>query len=481
MTRKHLLQRLQKWFWPSRLTGQMIAVVLLGLSLALAVSFWTLGDAHRDAVFQINRGMLVRQMASLTMLLEDTPENLHPAILRTARREFSAFELADHSLIQDVEHTEAEQVVSSKIRKLLDNRYNQRQIRVELSSVKPEDIIRTRRGKAQQKYFEKGHREYKKHEWYRNRPRLLYLNISIQLNDGQWLNMQSAAPEAEHWLAFRTLFFLALSAICIIAGIVLIVRRLTRPINRMAAASKRLGLGEKIEPLVEEGPNDIRELTSAFNEMNERIQRFIEDRTRMMAALSHDLRTPITSMRLRVELMEDNPDKENLLNTLDEMHQMSEATLAFMRQSSDNEETRNVDLNALLYSLCEDFQDIGMNARYREGNEVIVRCRLINLKRALRNLIENAVKYGHQADVWLEPMDRFTKICIQDQGEGIPEQMMEKIFEPFVRLETSRNRETGGIGLGMSIARNIIRSHGGEIQLENNDQGLKISVLLPAS
>ena len=477
MARTALKQRIQKWLWPSRLAGQMIAVVLLGLGLALAISFWMLGDAHRDAVFQMNRGMLVRQMSSLTLLIEDTPKNLHPAILRTARREFSRFEVADYSLIPPGELSKQEQLVSSRIRTQLDNNDNQRQIRVELSSIEPEEKINVRRGRLE-KYREKRHKE---HEWYRAPPKLLYLNISIELNNGKWLNMQSFAPKTQPWLAVRTLFFLLLSAVCVIAGVIFMVRRIVKPINQLADASHKLGLGEKTNPVAEKGPEDIREMIRAFNEMNERIQRFVADRTRMMAALSHDLRTPITSMRLRVEMMDDTPDKEHLLNTLDEMQQMSEATLAFIRQASDNEETRAVDLDALLDSLCEDLQDIGMNARYHDGDEVIIRCRLVSLKRALRNLIENAVKYGQQAEVWLEPAGKFTKVCIQDQGEGIPEEMVERIFEPFVRLETSRNRETGGIGLGMSIARNIIRSHGGEIQLENNEQGLKISVLLPES
>ena len=227
----------------------------------------------------------------------------------------------------------------------------------------------------------------------------------------------------------------------------------------------------------------------AFNQMNERLQRFVADRTRMLAALSHDLRTPITTMRLRVELMEPGPDTDQLLATLEEMQQMSEATLAFMRQASDNEPTRPVDLNALLDSLCEDLQDIGMDVHFQtdsyqnsdvqNSSEVIVHCRLVSLKRAIRNLIENAVKYGTSAHICMVAHNGEVEIQIQDEGDGIPDAMMERMFEPFVRMEESRNRETGGIGLGMSIARNIIHSHGGEIKLENNDRGLMVRIKLP--
>ena len=257
------------------------------------------------------------------------------------------------------------------------------------------------------------------------------------------------------------------------------VRRITRPIRKLSSASHRLGLGEKIDPLQEEGPEDIRELVRAFNLMNERLQRFVADRTRMLAALPHDLRTPVTSMRLRVKLMEPGPETDQLLATLDEMHQMSEATLAFMRQASNNEATRAVDVNALLDSLCEDLQDIGLSVHYQDSQKVIAHCRLVSLKRALCNLIENAAKYGSVAHVNMSARQESAQIRIQDEGNGIPEGMMERVFEPFVRMEESRSRETGGIGLGMSIARNIIHSHGGDIYLENNDRGLPVTINLP--
>ena len=247
----------------------------------------------------------------------------------------------------------------------------------------------------------------------------------------------------------------------------------------LASASHRLGKGEQVEDLPEKGPTDLRETIRAFNQMNNRLQRFVSDRTRMLAALSHDLRTPITTMRLRVELMSESADRDHLLATLDEMHQMSEATLAFMRQSSDNEPTRKVDLNAMLESLCDDQLELGHDVQFYESDEAIVSCRLVSLKRAVRNLVENAVKYGTKAEVRMQVSGDNVFVIIQDSGPGIPDEQMSKVFEPFFRLESSRNRDTGGIGLGMAIARNVVRNHGGEIYLENNPQGLKVKVVLP--
>ena len=224
------------------------------------------------------------------------------------------------------------------------------------------------------------------------------------------------------------------------------------------------------------GPKDIRDTIHSFNQMNSRLQRFVSDRTRMLAALSHDLRTPITTMRLRVELMPDSPDRDQLLSTLDEMQQMSEATLAFMRQASDTEATRKVELNAMLDSLCEDYIELGRDVYYTEAEETIISCRPVSMKRALRNLIDNAVKYGDRARVSLNTENDKVFIIIEDNGPGIPEERMEKVFEPFFRLEASRNRDTGGNGLGMAIARNIIRNHGGDIELENLEHGLRVKI-----
>ena len=469
---KHFSKLRSSRFWPKSLASQMILVVLSGVALALAVSLWMLGDAHVNAVNRINQGMLIRQAAILAEVLEASPPSLHRSILKTSRRENAYFQLSDQSLVPSGDFSDEEGMLMRRIDQFLGDG-SLRQVRVNLASERPERMLETRRSQHWEKH-KKGH------DRRRTRLNLLFLNISIQLRDGQWLNMQSATPKVTPLLARRSIFLLGMSTFCVLAGIIFMVRRITKPMRKLSFASHCLGLGEKIEPLQEEGPEDIREMIRAFNLMNERLQRFVADRTRMLAALSHDLRTPITTMRLRVELMESGPDTDQLLSTLDEMQQMSEATLAFMRQASDSEPTRPVDLNALLDSLCEDLQDIGMDVNYHESSEVIAHCRIVSLKRAIRNLIENAVKYGSSAQVSLEAGNGEIEIRIQDEGEGIPDTMMERMFEPFVRMEESRNRETGGIGLGMSIARNIIHSHGGEIKLENNDRGLLVRIKLPS-
>ncbi|MGH6916681.1 MAG: ATP-binding protein, partial [Geminicoccaceae bacterium] len=260
--------------------------------------------------------------------------------------------------------------------------------------------------------------------------------------------------------------------------------RLTRPMAELAAAAERLGRGEAVPPVPERGPADVRETTRAFNRMHARLQRFVQDRTRMLAAISHDLRTPITSLRLRAEFIEDEEIRQKILETLDDMQRMAEATLAFAREEAAQEDTRLVDLAALIDSVCADLADMGQDVTFAGAGRSHYLGRPSSLKRALRNLIENAVAYGRRARVALESGDDEWRIVIDDDGPGIPEADFERVFAPFVRLEESRNPETGGVGLGMAISRSIVRGHGGDIALWNRPgdhgiEGLRVTIRLP--
>jgi signal transduction histidine kinase len=200
----------------------------------------------------------------------------------------------------------------------------------------------------------------------------------------------------------------------------------------------------------------------------------------MLAAISHDLRTPLTSLRLRAEFVDDEETRAKILETLDEMERMTEATLAFAREEARREDTRTVDLAALVESLCEDLRDLEMDVTYHGPPSLLYPCRSVSLKRALRNLVENAVIYGGRARVTLEQTAVDVRVVIDDDGPGIPEADFERVFAPFVRLEESRSQETGGIGLGMSIARSIVRGHGGDITLANRaGGGLRATLHLP--
>lgn len=308
-----------------------------------------------------------------------------------------------------------------------------------------------------------------------------WIALSVRMPDGQWLNAVTGPPPQARPFGRVFIMSLGFSALAVALAAALLARRMVRPVRRLADAAERYGRGESFEPLAEDGPDEARRTVHAFNRMRERLDRFVADRTRMLAAISHDLRTPMTSLRLRAELVDDEETREKLIETIEEMQHMTEAALAFAKADQAAEETRTVDLQALVESLADDLSELGHEVSVEETGPVVVRCRPVALRRAIRNVMENAVRYGHRARVATARTGGRVEIRIADDGPGIPDGEIERMFEPFVRAETSRSRETGGIGLGLAIARTIMRAHGGDIALSNREGGGLDAVLtLPA-
>lgn len=307
--------------------------------------------------------------------------------------------------------------------------------------------------------------------------------FSMKLSGGGWLNMVYAKPGFLMQTRLTPGYYTALVITVLIfaSAAIFVARRIARPLRHLTKSAEKLGRGQELDVLPEEGPDDIRSTISAFNRMQVRLRRFLEDRTKMLAAIGHDLRTPITSLRLRTEFIPDQETREKFNATLDEMQSMAEAALSFAQSESTVEPTRVVDLNALLESICDDLTELGWKIDLQGNGRLPYPCRSSALRRAIRNVIENAVRYGDEAKVFFHPSNEGVEIIVEDKGPGIPAADRDRVFEPFVRLETSRNRDTGGVGLGLSIARSIVRSHGGEITLSQAEAGLRVHIHLPES
>ena len=271
-------------------------------------------------------------------------------------------------------------------------------------------------------------------------------------------------------------------AVPILALSVWVVRRLTRPLSDIAAAAERFGRDVAAPPLPETGPDEVRMVARAFNRMQRQLRSFVEDRTRMLAAISHDLRTPITLLRLRTEFITDPEEQARMRATLGEMEAMIAATLYFARDDDASEPRQTVDMVGLLSSICYDMADVGLPVSFEPDpvGRLPFDCRLSALKRALTNLIDNAVKYGQAARIALARTGSNLVITVDDDGPGIPEAEQEAVFSPFYRLEPSRNSATGGVGLGLSVVRTVIHAHGGSIRVHNQSEGgLRVAVTLP--
>ncbi len=303
----------------------------------------------------------------------------------------------------------------------------------------------------------------------------------IQLQDGHWVGFEHIHPTkkgiATPW---RLLIILIVLLFTVLTLSLLAVRWLTRPLGILAEAAEHLGRDIHYSPLPENGPTEVRRAAHAFNTMQTRLTRYLEDRARILIAVSHDLKTPITRLRLRVEQLDDQHIRNSFLKDLDEMQSMTTATLDFMRGLENQEHIQLLDVGALLDSLQADYEDMGVSVTIKGDTPQPYPARPQSLKRCLVNLIDNAHKYGEQVTVTLRKQPEQLQIIITDEGPGIPEDALETVFEPFYRLERSRSRATGGTGLGLSIARNIARAHGGDIILHNRGGGgLEVILSLP--
>ncbi|WP_085656443.1 ATP-binding protein [Pseudomonas sp. B11(2017)] len=303
----------------------------------------------------------------------------------------------------------------------------------------------------------------------------------LRLADGSWL---SFTPPARSWgLEIHTriaiVILLGLIATVLVAWVA--TRQLARPLQRFASAARHFGRNLHAPPIKAEGPEEIRQAIIAFNTMQAQIQHFIGERTHMLAAISHDLRAPLTRMRLRSEFMDDLSQQDKLVRDIEEMQSMINAALTFFREDTRPEAPTAFDLSELLQTIVDDYRDQGIDVDFSGPARLVYDGRPLGIKRVIVNLLENAEKYARRPRIALSVGPHAICIEVSDEGPGIPEDALERVFDPFVRLETSRNRDTGGVGLGLSSARAIVREQGGDLTLHNRSgTGLVARVELPA-
>lgn len=277
-------------------------------------------------------------------------------------------------------------------------------------------------------------------------------------------------------LIFQTLILYAI----ILLPVMWIVRRISKPLRSLAGAARDFRPGENTAPVEERGPSDVRGVIAAYNALGTRVNAMIDEKDRMLGAIGHDLRTPLAALRVRIESVEDDEDRAKMADTIDEMNRTLEDILSLARLGRPSEPPTEVDVAALIDAVVDDFRDLGNDVTAEESPRLTMRLRPTLMRRAVRNLIENSVKYAGGAEVRLIPGSDNVAIEVADRGPGIPAEQLAAVFDPFTRLETSRNRETGGIGLGLALARAIVRDAGGDISLAAREGGgLLATIRLP--
>lgn len=460
---------------PRTLFGRLVLVLLSGLILAQFASFAVHMHERGELLSQASGMQAAQRIADIVKLLD----TLAPAERRRIVKTFSAPQLAislDEPPLAATEQ-EAEAAARTALFGAMLRRHlgGERQMAVRLAAP-----ARARHGpmagfKGREMGGGRG-------PWSGMHPGTgtdLAFIAQVRLADGALVTFNAEQAARTGSWPYRVLASVAVLLVAVIALSWLAVRWTTRPLAALAEAADELGRNLGRPPMAEEGPLEVVRAARAFNTMQSRLAGYVNDRTRILAAMSHDLKTPITRLRLRAELLEDGEARARFGKDLDDMEAMVRDTLEFLKGLESGEPVELVDVAALLESIKEDREELGgrVEIEGRAASHFPGRPRV--LKRCIANLVDNAVKYGKSAVIAVSDGDAL-ELRIRDEGPGLPEAELEKVFDPFYRVEVSRSRETGGTGLGLTIARSIAEAHGGSLVLRNRSEGgLEAVLTLP--
>jgi len=468
-------------FLPDSIVDWLVVIVVTGICASQLATTLFHNINRNQAIIALEDVRAAERIASIVAFLEDTSPIMRTGVASAISRSSLYVAASDHSAVPDNASvdsrcTRLRDVVKAR---LLDIHW--RQVRVNYAPQAASD----RNWLAQLWPEFWGSEQDRTAQILSRQSSEKRFRVAVQLMDGGWLNFDVASVSSLPVASWDLILSIILTVAVAIALSLFPVYRLTRPLARFTQAAEALGRGNLDEPVPETGSLEVRRAAHAFNDMQARIRRLVDGRTQMIAAISHDLRTPITRLRLRAEFVEDPEAQRRMLTDLDEMETMIKSTLAFAREDSDREPAILLDLVALLQDVAEEISNVTFLPDLPARCEITGRA--LALRRCFRNLIDNAIKYGKSARIGLRVEGRLgvegksVLVTIDDEGPGIPEDQRDLVFRPFYRLEASRNRDSGGTGLGLAIVQSIVLSHGGEVMLENcNGSGLRVTVRLPS-
>jgi signal transduction histidine kinase len=460
--------------FPKSLFGQTLLVLVAGLIVSLLAGSWIYSLDRNQAVRAVGGFTAAQRIANLTKLVQDAPREWRERIVVGLSDQ--SFRVSLSAEPPAIIPNDEDGTVAQAIKEFLIDQLSLAPDRQPRVSASPPDspmfgVWRPMMGPGPMMH---GIPVFGAFGGFRD------LQVAVPLPDGQWLSFATALPESGSAFSRQFLISMGIMTIVIFAVSMLAVRRVTAPLAAVSVAAERLGNDLNAPPMLETGTIETRQAAQAFNTMQTRLRGLIENRTLMLAAISHDLRTPLTLLRLRAENVENRQERDKMLATIAEMDSMVGVTLQFARDEATTELRRPTEIAALVQSIADDMADAGLPVKMEPAEPVVYDCRPDALKRAIRNLLDNAIKYGKAASVAIQTTPKSIEIIIDDEGPGIPAQELSRVFDPFYRLEESRSRDTGGVGLGLAIAKSIVQAHRGELVLSNRPiGGLRARMALP--
>lgn len=447
--------------YPATIMGRTIAVMLAGILLVAGILFAQLYWERQALLTSIGGWNVITRIASVVEVMEQTPARRRLNVL-------SPYQGPGFRVTWSPEIPPPDTSLRGQGRLIYDALKSQitpiarDDVRVGRGEFVPRHAMQSPPGMGRMMHGNDGF------------PRSAMI-VSVRLTDKTWLSFTTPpAPRAELWRS-SVFWPAALGLLLVVMVSIWAVRRATQPLQLFARAAERLGLDFNAPPISEHGPREVKLAAKAFNLMQQRLQTFVNNRTHMLAAISHDLRTPITRLKLRAEFVEDEEQRQKMLSDLDDMEAMIAATLQFVRDDSMGEPAKLLDLAALV-------RDCAMleNVTCTLPDTLAFTGRALGLKRLVNNLLGNAKRYASNVEVELSTTADSIVLSVRDDGPGISDDLLERVFDPFVRGEDSRSRDTGGVGLGLSAVRTIAQAHGGDIVLINREGGgLEARLTLP--
>ncbi len=448
-----------KRLWPRKLRAQFALLLASALILANVMAFVLLVADRVRFSREAFDDVVASELAALVNVIETVPEHRVRSVLRRVGNRGARVEILPEPVIDATGASERERAIASEISASLDGR----EVRVSLTRSAPPGFGRPGR--------EGGHG----HSPPPHGPPRVVIALPVTVSgESAWLNVVALQGRVGP-IGFHALFMgLVLSLAAVLGGGLWFLRRMTRPLGMLQSAAEAAGRGDRAARVPEDGAAEIAGVARAFNDMQARIARFDAERMRTLAAVAHDLRTPLTSLRIRAELL-DGDEAASIIATVEEMTVMAEGLLAYARGEAEFEAAERVELSPLLSRLAED-----SGAAFAPIDGVAVIGRPVALARLFTNLVDNALRYGGGAEIGVDVSEGMARVSILDRGPGIPEERLQSMLDPFVRGDDSRNAETGGAGLGLSIAKSIAVGHGGSVSLSNREGGgLRAEVRLP--
>lgn len=475
-----------KWIRSLSLIYQIGAVVLVGFLTSFYLSFSLLSSESTKTLNLLSSSSAVQRVITLIELLNQTPESLHPSILEASSSSDLALSITNQPRVSESKGTSKEvRQLAAKLRTQEIKVANLSLIDQARPLMSMHDAMMPGRMSMQDMHNTMmsgmSMQEYR----VRRMGYLATLDGSVQLPNGKWLNFSSGIQEEITRWSTAVVFALSIVMLATITLAILIIHRALKPVQTLREAASEFAISRKVTPVKGNGPKDLVPTIRAFNKMQVDISEFIQERTRLLAAISHDLRTPLTSLRLRLEFAEESKDKKQMLNSISIMEKMLKATMSFAKNDSEIEERQQTDIDSLLQTIVDEYSDRSVIIRYQGTVNLVEKIPPITVRRMIENLVNNAVQYGGESceiSLYVTKSPDLIEFTVSDTGVGIDSAKLDEVIKPFTRLDSARSTDNSNVGLGLSITKALANNYGGKLLLvSNKPHGLKCTFSIAIS